>query len=78
MRPDIADLVVGSIYEELLNHDSVKMHPDVMGVTKNVFFITHTEQESSVSFTFYIIQYFMREVNCHFVPTYVINRIAIR
>ncbi|CAL8088270.1 unnamed protein product [Orchesella dallaii] len=47
MRPDIADLVVGSIYDELLNHDSVKLYPDVKGVTKNVFFITHTEMEAA-------------------------------
>jgi len=48
MRPEIADLVVGSIYEELLNHDSVKLYPDIKGVTKNVYFITHTEEEASV------------------------------
>jgi len=48
MRPEIADLVVGTIYDELLNHDSVKLYPDVKGTTKNVYFITHTEKELSV------------------------------
>lgn len=84
MRPDIADLVVGSIYEELLNHDSVKTYPDVMGVTKNVFFITHNEQESSVRLKFNILQKLLRIitlsifliVNCtSFLDT---SRIAIR
>lgn len=52
MRPDISNLINGPIYKELHDHDSVKLYPDVKGVTKNVFFITHTELESGVSKSF--------------------------
>lgn len=49
MRPEIADLVVGTIYDELNNDPTVLRYPPVMGVKKNLFFITHTEMEKSVS-----------------------------
>lgn len=56
MRPEISDLIRGTIYEELVNHESVsdpELYPDVKGVTKNVFFVTHSELEYCVS-VFYI------------------------
>jgi len=51
MRPEIADLVVGTVYEELDNHPSVSVYPAVKGVNKNLFFISHNELEKSVCFT---------------------------
>ena len=48
MKPNIADLVVGTIYEKLENHSSVYEHPPVLGVTKNLFFLSHKEFEKAV------------------------------
>jgi hypothetical protein len=49
MRPEIANLVAGTIYDELDNDPSVTTYPKVMGVTKNLYFISHTELEKSVN-----------------------------
>ena len=45
MRPEIARLIVPSIYPRLENHASVLEYPGVRGMASNVFFLTHTEQE---------------------------------
>ena len=45
MRPEIARLIVPSIYPTLENHASVLEYPGVRGMASNVFFLTHTEQE---------------------------------
>jgi superfamily I DNA and/or RNA helicase len=45
MRPEIARLIVPSIYPTLENHSSVLEYPGVRGMASNVFFLTHTEQE---------------------------------
>jgi superfamily I DNA and/or RNA helicase len=45
MRPEIARLIVPSIYPTLENHSSVLEYPDVRGMASNVFFLAHTEQE---------------------------------
>jgi superfamily I DNA and/or RNA helicase len=45
MRPEIARLIVPSIYPTLENHASVLDYPGVRGMASNVFFLTHTEQE---------------------------------
>lgn len=50
MRPEIANLVVDTIYPELHNAPSVHNYPPVAGIKHNLFFITHNEAESAVSF----------------------------
>lgn len=47
MRPQIAKLITPSIYEKLYNDESVTAHPNVKGLTKNLFFINHNNRESS-------------------------------
>jgi len=49
MRPEIANLVVGTIYSELNNHPTVEDYPDVKGMDRNLFFIDHQQHEKSVS-----------------------------
>ena len=46
MRPEIARLVCPHVYEKLLNHESVQKYPDVQGISKNMFFVCHTQPES--------------------------------
>lgn len=48
MRPEIADLVVGTIYDELENSSNVFDYPDVKGMDKNLFFIDHQKYETAV------------------------------
>ncbi len=45
MRPEIARLIVPSIYPSLENHASVLEYPSIRGISSNVFFLSHTEQE---------------------------------
>jgi hypothetical protein len=45
MRPQIADLVRGHIYDTLHDHESVLDYPSIKGVAKNMFFIQHSEPE---------------------------------
>lgn len=47
MRPEISDLITPVIYPNLQNHTDVYNYPNVRGVTKNLFFVTHEEPESS-------------------------------
>lgn len=49
MRPEIANLIRPNIYKDLLDDDSVKFYPDVIGMAKNLYFIDHNEPESGVS-----------------------------
>ncbi|CAI8041382.1 NFX1-type zinc finger-containing protein 1 [Geodia barretti] len=46
MRPEIAQLVCPHVYEKLLNHESVQKYPDIRGISKNMFFVHHSEPES--------------------------------
>ena len=46
MRPEIARLVCPHVYDKLLNHESVEKYPSVQGISKNLFFINHTEPEN--------------------------------
>lgn len=50
MRPEIANLIRPTIYKELADHELVTKYPNVMGINKNVFFITHNELETNVIF----------------------------
>ena len=45
MRPEIA-AIVEPIYPDLKNHESVMKYEQIKGVKKNIYFITHTEEET--------------------------------
>ncbi|ODM92873.1 NFX1-type zinc finger-containing protein 1 [Orchesella cincta] len=47
MRPEIADLIAGPIYSQLDNHAKVFEYPQVKGVTKNLYFLTHSQLENT-------------------------------
>jgi superfamily I DNA and/or RNA helicase len=51
MRPEIAQLIVPSIYPDLQNHSSVLKFPAVRGIIKNLFFITHKFPDEEVCYT---------------------------
>ncbi|KAH9931167.1 P-loop containing nucleoside triphosphate hydrolase protein [Epithele typhae] len=46
MRPEISDLVRMTLYPRLQDHEVVKNYPNVQGMTKNVFFMTHNHKEN--------------------------------
>jgi superfamily I DNA and/or RNA helicase len=46
MRPEVARLIVPSVYSHLENHSSVLQHPVVPSINRNVFFIDHDHQEA--------------------------------
>ena len=48
MRPEVAGLIVPSIYPELTNHSSVLQYETIRGMLKSVFFITHNHPEEEV------------------------------
>ena len=45
MRPEVARLIVPSIYPHLENHESVLKYPNIKGVNDSVFFLEHSERE---------------------------------
>ncbi|XP_046388078.1 NFX1-type zinc finger-containing protein 1-like [Ischnura elegans] len=47
MRPEIADLVFPAVYPLLENHPSVLAYKKIVGLKKNLFFITHTNPEET-------------------------------
>ncbi|KAL4862437.1 P-loop containing nucleoside triphosphate hydrolase protein [Aspergillus spectabilis] len=48
MRPDISTLIrIKELYPNLLDHDSVKGLPDVVGMQKNIFWLTHNHKEDN-------------------------------
>ena len=47
MRPEIASLICPSIYDKLLNHESVEIYGHVKGIGHDLFFIDHTHPEKS-------------------------------
>ena len=49
MRPRIADLLRPHIYKNLRDHASVLMYDDVKGIQKNIFFVTHEQEEEAVA-----------------------------
>ncbi|XP_069677368.1 NFX1-type zinc finger-containing protein 1-like [Periplaneta americana] len=51
MRPEIAKLIVPSIYAELENHASVMQFEKIRGMLKSLFFITHNHSEEKVDDT---------------------------
>lgn len=48
MRSEIADLVRGSIYKELKDAPNVHQYDSIIGMTKDLFFVTHEKFEKSV------------------------------
>lgn len=48
MKPEIASLIVPSIYPSLQNDLSVYSRGDISGVASNLFFVTHTNFEDEV------------------------------
>ncbi|KAH0839427.1 hypothetical protein J3R83DRAFT_202 [Lanmaoa asiatica] len=46
MRPTISSLIRNTLYEGLQDHDLVKSYPDVRGMVKNLFFVTHNHKEN--------------------------------
>ncbi|CAG0921345.1 unnamed protein product [Notodromas monacha] len=46
MRPEIANLIRPHVYRRLFDHASVKNYPNVPGIAKNVFCVTHEMKES--------------------------------
>jgi hypothetical protein len=45
MRPEIARLISPSIYEDLINHNQVKVYEPIRGVGKNLFFVDHSQPQ---------------------------------
>jgi len=57
MCPEMAKLIVPTIYKTLENHESVLERPQMKSLTKRLFFKTHSEEEKHVSlflYNFYI------------------------
>ncbi|KAF0765131.1 NFX1-type zinc finger-containing protein 1-like, partial [Aphis craccivora] len=48
MRPEISSLITPAIYPNLIDHISVINRPHIRGVTKDIFFINHTNFETEV------------------------------
>ncbi|CAK8680919.1 unnamed protein product [Clavelina lepadiformis] len=48
MRPRIADLLRPHIYDDLRDHVSVEKYDHVVGLQKNIFFLSHRNQEKAV------------------------------
>lgn len=49
MRPEIAALLVPTIYSQLDPAPSVKDYEDVVGVESNLFCVSHSQKESQVA-----------------------------
>jgi len=49
MRPEIADLIVGPFYEQLQHDEEVLKYPQINGITKNLFFVNHSQLGNNVS-----------------------------
>lgn len=45
MRPEISTLVRETIYPRLVDHETTKMLPDVVGMRNNVFWLDHVHEE---------------------------------
>jgi len=48
MRPEVSSLITPAIYPNLIDHISVLNRPHIRGVTKDIFFINHTNFETEV------------------------------
>ena len=52
MRPEISQLIRSTIYPELEDSPSVKNHPNILGMMKNVFFLNHKNCEDAIANSF--------------------------
>jgi hypothetical protein len=48
MRPEISRLISPHIYEELLDHESVRNYEEIRGMKSSLFFFNHSQKESEV------------------------------
>ena len=84
MHPSIAKLICPHIYPDLINHDSVLNYPPILGVKRNLFFLTHTYAEAEVSFIFssngQLLSFFSfaNECFCHRNRTCGVERITLK
>jgi hypothetical protein len=51
MAPEMAKLIVPTIYEKLENHKSVLGRPNVRGLLKRLYFLSHSQKELQVYLT---------------------------
>jgi len=51
MRPEIVKLIVPHVYKSLTNHESVLGYENIRGINGNLFFVAHSEAETSVEDT---------------------------
>ncbi|KAH8107252.1 P-loop containing nucleoside triphosphate hydrolase protein [Cristinia sonorae] len=47
MRPQVSSLIRNYLYPNLEDHELVNSHPDVRGMAKNVFFLSHDHKENA-------------------------------
>ncbi|KAL3467220.1 hypothetical protein BJX64DRAFT_192492 [Aspergillus heterothallicus] len=47
MRPEVSTLIRNTLYERLVDHESVKDLPNVVGMSKNVFWLDHENPEDA-------------------------------
>ena len=45
-RPNFLNMGRNTLYEGLQDHELVKSYPDVRGIVKNLFFVTHSHKEN--------------------------------
>lgn len=57
MRPEIAKLISPDIYPDLDNHPSVEAFPPVLGMDKNLFFLSHQYEEEVIYITMFHLIY---------------------
>ncbi|KAJ7200706.1 hypothetical protein C8J57DRAFT_1413236 [Mycena rebaudengoi] len=46
MRPTISTLIRDTLYHRLVDHELVKKYPDVRGLSRNIFFLSHDHREN--------------------------------
>ncbi|KAI6041099.1 hypothetical protein EDC04DRAFT_2893494 [Pisolithus marmoratus] len=49
MRPSISSLIRNTLYPGLQDHDLVLKYPDVRGMAKNLYFVTHNHRENGAA-----------------------------
>lgn len=62
MRPEFMKFLTPHIYDDLKCAEKVYKYPDVSGLEKNLYFITHTELENTVCI--YNLYLFIRRIIC--------------
>jgi hypothetical protein len=49
MRPEISELIRATLYPRLIDHESTKILPNVVGMRKNIFWLDHENSEEGAS-----------------------------